>query len=147
MSTIPRSLLRRSTRALPSTIHPNPQLRALTSHHRFLHQTTPAQPPYKDDQDRESLKPKAHEYTQSGTDDETAASHGDAAFNPKKTSPESAKETAAEGAKQQDKGDPLESSPADHDFAEGGRGQEEDRPHGGQTKPSGGGSAPKAKKV
>ncbi|KAI8635592.1 hypothetical protein F5Y19DRAFT_469468 [Xylariaceae sp. FL1651] len=123
--------------------------RLLPSHAtRLLHQTAVSRLPYKDDMDRESLKPKAHENTQSGTDEETAAAHGDAAFNPDKTSPESAKKAAGQGASQQGKqNSPLDASPADHDFAEAGRGKEEDRPHGGQTKRSGGGDAPKAGKA
>ncbi|KAI0400280.1 hypothetical protein F4802DRAFT_602182 [Xylaria palmicola] len=117
---------------------------------RPLHQTAVRglPPPYKDDMDRESLKPKAHEYTQSGTDDETAARHGDAAFSPDKTSPEQEKRAAAEGAAQQGKQSPLEASPADHGFAAGGRGQTEGRPQQhGKSKKSGGGDAPKAGKV
>lgn len=96
--------------------------------------------PYKDDMDRESLKPKAHENTQSGTDDETAAQHGDAAFNPDKTSPERERDTAAQGGK----GNPLAASPADHDFAKGGQDGGEDKPKRGESKKSGGGDAPKA---
>ncbi|KAI0421522.1 hypothetical protein F5X98DRAFT_370655 [Xylaria grammica] len=114
---------------------------------RLLHQTAGCGMPYKDDMDRESLKPKAHEYTQSGTDDETASHHGDAAFNPNKTSPESEKDTAGEGAAQQGKQNPLESSPANHDFAKGGRSDAQDRPQYGKSKKSGGGNAPKAGKV
>ncbi|KAI0908238.1 hypothetical protein F4824DRAFT_500919 [Ustulina deusta] len=122
--------------------------RILPSHaSRLLHQTAVRGAPYKDDMDRESLKPKAHEYTQSGTDDETASEHGDAAFDPDKTSPEHEKDTAAEGAAQKGKGNPLESSPADHDFAKGGRSGAEDRPEYGKSKKSGGGNAPKAGKV
>ncbi|KAI1310702.1 hypothetical protein F5Y03DRAFT_392148 [Xylaria venustula] len=114
---------------------------------RLLHQTAVSRSPYKDDMDRESLKPKAHEYTQSGTDDETAAAHGDAAFNPNKTSPEHEKDTAAQGAAQQGKQNPLESSPADHDFAKGGRTDTKGNPQYGSSKRSGGGNAPKAGKV
>lgn len=99
--------------------------------------------PYKDDMDRESLKPKAHENTQSGTDDETASQHGDAAFNPNKTSPEKEKDTAAQGGGE-GSGNPLESSPANHDFAKGGQDAEEGKPKRGETKKSGSGDAPKA---
>jgi len=115
---------------------------------RLLHQTAVSRmPPYKDDMDRESLKPKAHEYTQSGTDDETAAEHSDAAFNPNKTSPETEKDTAAEGAKQKTKDNPLESSPANHSFAEGGKGTSESKPSIGKSKKSGGSHPPKSGKV
>lgn len=125
--------------------------RILPSHTtRLLHQTAVLRsPPYKDDMDRESLKPKVHENTQSGTDDETAASHGDAAFNPNNTSPEGERDSAAQGASQQGKqSSPLEASPADHDFAKGGKGPAvEDQARGGQAKRSGAGDAPKAGKV
>ncbi|KAI1122650.1 hypothetical protein F5Y10DRAFT_70904 [Nemania abortiva] len=113
---------------------------------RLLHQSGVLRAPYKDDMDRESLKPRAHEYTQSGTDDETARQHGDAAFNPDKTAPENEKNTAGEGAAQKGKQNPLESSPADHDFAKGGR-ESEGKPQHGKKKKSGGGDAPKAGKA
>ncbi|KAI8946456.1 hypothetical protein F4801DRAFT_564617 [Xylaria longipes] len=123
--------------------------RILPSHtSRLLHQTAVSRTPYKDDMDRESLKPKAHEYTQSGTDDETAAQHGDAAFNPNKTAPETEKATAAQGAAQKDKQSPLDASPADHGFAKGGSDEGEARPQqSGKSKRSGGGEAPKAGKA
>ncbi|KAF3018443.1 hypothetical protein E8E14_005911 [Neopestalotiopsis sp. 37M] len=92
---------------------------------------------YKDDQDRESLKPKAHEYTQSGTDDQAAA-NTDAAFNPNKTSPE-AEKAAADSS--------LTNSPADPSVAKAGQGHAEDKTHGGNKKSSGHGSPPKGKKV
>ncbi|KAI0518083.1 hypothetical protein F5B22DRAFT_645333 [Xylaria bambusicola] len=115
---------------------------------RLLHQTAVCRMPYKDDMDRESLKPKAHEYTQSGTDDEAASKHGDAAFNPNKTSPDNARDTAAQGAAQQNKQNPLESSPADKEFAKGGSAPAvEDQAKSAQTKRSGTGNAPKAGKV
>ncbi|KAI0102318.1 hypothetical protein GGR51DRAFT_562755 [Nemania sp. FL0031] len=110
---------------------------------RLLHQSSVRQLPYKDDMDRESLKPRAHEYTQSGTDDETARQHDDAAFNPDKTAPETERDTAAEGAAQKGKLNPLEASPADHDFAKGGR-ETEGKPQRGKAKKSGGGDPPKA---
>lgn len=46
----------------------------------------------KQTQDKDSLKPVSTEYSKSGSDDEAA--HSDAAFDPNKTSPESAKATA-----------------------------------------------------
>lgn len=101
---------------------------------------------YKDDQDRESLKPKAHEYTQTGTDDEAA--HSDAAFNPNKTSPENEKDTA--GAGQTPAQNPLEGSPANKDMAkggEGGEGKEKNKAQQGDIKRSGSGSGPKDGKV
>ncbi|ORY62549.1 uncharacterized protein BCR38DRAFT_317955, partial [Pseudomassariella vexata] len=72
--------------------------------------------PYKNDQDRESVKPRAHEYTGSGSDDGAAAQE-DAAFNPDKTSPEEAKKTAGKGQAEGDS-NPLEVSPANKDVSE-----------------------------
>ncbi|KAI0388345.1 hypothetical protein F5Y17DRAFT_453206 [Xylariaceae sp. FL0594] len=122
MSALRTTILRAArTPTLPRTL-PRTTLRP-------FHQTASAHlPPYKDDMDRESLKPKAHEYTQSGTDEETAAEHPDAAFNPNKTSPEEEKRAAGEGAVEQGKqgGSPLESSPADKTFAQGGEGKGSD---------------------
>lgn len=125
---------------------------------RLLHQTAAARrPPYKDDMDRESLKPKAHENTQSGTDEEVAVEHSDAAFNPRKTAPETEKKAAAEGAAQKGKQtDPLASSPADHDFAKGGgaegegkstRGADKNGKGNEKEKSSGAGNPPKAGKA
>ncbi|KAI0189653.1 hypothetical protein F4808DRAFT_465900 [Astrocystis sublimbata] len=115
---------------------------------RLLHQTGAPRLPYKDDMDRESVKPKAHEYTASGTDEETAKKHGDAAFNPDKTAPETEKKAAGSGAAQQDKENPLAASPADKDFASGGssgKSHEGGAPkESGKTRRSGGGSPPKA---
>ncbi|KAI1380394.1 hypothetical protein F4677DRAFT_441707 [Hypoxylon crocopeplum] len=105
---------------------------------RPIHQSSVLRTPYKDDMDRESFKPKTHEYTQSGTDEEVASKE-DAAFNPNKTDPETEKDTAAA----ESNGNPLRESPANKGFAEAGRGHEEDKPHGGQKKASGGGDAPK----
>lgn len=105
---------------------------------RQIHQS-PALRAYKDDMDRESFKPKTHEYTQSGTDEEVAAKD-DAAFNPNKTDPETEKKAAAA----ESNGNPLDESPADKDFAEAGKSSAEDKTHGEQkTQASGGGSAPK----
>jgi hypothetical protein len=121
--------------------------RILPSHaSRLLHQTAVSRLPYKDDMDRESLKPKAHENTQSGTDEETAAQHPDASFNPNKTSPEAAKKTATEGNTQKSKHNPLEASPANHSFAKGGQSNKESNPSPGKSKKSGGSDAPKAGK-
>ncbi|KAI1814881.1 hypothetical protein GGS20DRAFT_376067 [Poronia punctata] len=140
------SALRTSVfRSAPARLLPSSRITQIQT--RLLHQTAVNRIPYKDDMDRESLKPKAHEYTQSGTDDETAAKHDDAAFNPKKTSPEEAKDTAEQGAKQQNKDSPLESSPANHSFSEGGKGTSESTPKLGKSKASGGHSSAKSGKV
>ncbi|KAI1867307.1 hypothetical protein JX265_000856 [Neoarthrinium moseri] len=107
---------------------------------RPFHSSAVSHRPYKDDQDRESLKPKAHEYTGSGEDDDMAA-NPDAAFNPNKTSPGAAKEAAGHG----NDTNPLENSPANKDVAESGRGKEEDKTKAGAGKRSGGGSPAKNK--
>ena len=73
-----RSLLQRATRAQ-------------FSQPRFL-STTRSLLAAKDTQDKDTLKPISNEYSKSGSDD--AAAHSDAAFNPNKTSPESAEATA-----------------------------------------------------
>ncbi|KAH6648007.1 hypothetical protein BKA67DRAFT_662744 [Truncatella angustata] len=111
---------------------------------RGLRTTAPARMAYKDDQDRESLKPKAHEYTQSGTD-EGAAAQSDAAFNPDKTSPETERQTAGAG---RGEGNELESSPANKEFAHGGAANDEDttKTSKGSKKSSGSGSPAKGGK-
>ncbi|CAJ2504860.1 Uu.00g122540.m01.CDS01 [Anthostomella pinea] len=136
-----RTLLRASSRAPASAARLTTNTTSIRLA-RPIHQSAALQLPYKDDQDRNSLKPRAHEYTGSGTDEGTAANE-DAAFNPDKTSPEAAKETAGKG----NDTNPLEVSPANPDTAKAGRGKEDDRPHGGQSKASRGGDAPKAGKV
>jgi len=65
---------------------------------------------YKDDQDRQSLKPRPSEGTKSGSDDEVAEKT-DAAFNPNKTAPEEEKASAANN------GNPLEASGANQEFS------------------------------
>ncbi|KAI1387498.1 uncharacterized protein F4822DRAFT_430244 [Hypoxylon trugodes] len=132
--------LRTALRARPSARLNSNTSRIVAA--RQLHQSSVQQFPYKDDMDRESFKPKTHEYTTSGTDEEVASKQ-DAAFNPNKTDPET--ETKAAGA--ESNGNPLNESPANKAFAEAGRGKEEDRPHGGQKKASGGGSGPKKGKT
>ncbi|KAI1496698.1 hypothetical protein F5X99DRAFT_413871 [Biscogniauxia marginata] len=154
MASLRSAVLRTSSRArvplalrLTTTTtnrHPVPQ----QQQRRPIHRPAALARPYKDDMDRESLKPKAHEYTHSGTDDQVAASE-DAAFDPDKTSPEAQKDTAGAEASEGTT-NPLEASPANRDFAGAGAGggKKEDRPqHGGQAKASGGGSPPKKGKV
>ncbi|KAI5865942.1 hypothetical protein GGS23DRAFT_361454 [Durotheca rogersii] len=98
-----------------------------------------ARAPYKDDMDRESLKPRSRENTQSGTDDEVAAKR-DAAYGPHKTDPDTERRAAAA----ESDGNPLDESPANKEFAEAGRGHAEDKPVGPQKqrKASGFGDAP-----
>ncbi|KAI2463740.1 hypothetical protein F4781DRAFT_107911 [Annulohypoxylon bovei var. microspora] len=133
--------LRTALRARPTTHLTSTTVRLAAA--RQIHQSSALRAPYKDDMDRESFKPKTHEYTQSGTDEEVATKQ-DAAFNPHKTDPDTEKKAAAE----ESNGNPLEQSPANKDFAEAGRGKEEDKSHGGKKKKaSGGGGAPKNSKV
>lgn len=105
---------------------------------RFL-STTPTRFAAKDAQDKDSLKPRSTEYSKSGSDD--AAASSDAAFNPNKTSPESAEATAENEAGGKDNS--LNVSPGNEDVSEpndpevGGNGGAPDK------KSSGGGSAPK----
>lgn len=74
---------------------------------RAYHTTPIARFPYKDSQDRESLKPQTAEHTKSGRDDDAAAA-GKAAFDRGITTPEGARDAAAE-----ERGsDPLEVSGA-----------------------------------
>lgn len=76
------------------------------------HTSRRLQLPYKDDQDRESLKPRSTEGTKSSSDDDAAA-QTDTAFDPSTTSPEAEKESARKESKQKDGTSPLESSGAD----------------------------------
>ncbi|ELQ35912.1 hypothetical protein MCOR27_006974 [Pyricularia oryzae] len=74
---------------------------------RQFHGAGIARMPYKDDQDRESLKPRAQEYSKSeGGDNEAAKT--DAAFNPNKTRPETEKKAGGES---------LDASPANKDIS------------------------------
>jgi len=66
----------------------------------------------KDDKDRQSLNPRRSEGTKSGFDDEVAEKT-DAAFNPKTTTPEAEKESAAKASN----GNPLEASGANQEFS------------------------------
>ena len=116
-----------------------------------FHRTAAARLPYKDDMDRESLKPKTHENTQSGTDDQVAE-YTEAAFDPHKTDPDSERAAAArEDRSQPGHASPIDESAANRDFAANTTGAREDR-HPGTAgaepqKPSAGGSAPKKTKV
>ncbi|KAK6956965.1 hypothetical protein Daesc_002247 [Daldinia eschscholtzii] len=114
----------------------------LVASSRHMHQSAALRSPYKDDMDRESLKPKAHEYTTTGTDEEVATKQ-DAAFNPDKTDPDTEMNTAAK----ESNGNPLDGSPADKGFSEAGSGKSEDKTHGGQKKASSAGDAPKKGRI
>jgi hypothetical protein len=63
------------------------QARSFHSNVRYLYAT-------KDAQDKDSLKPRATEYSKSGSDD--AAAHDDAAFDPNQTKPETERKNMGE---------------------------------------------------
>ncbi|OAQ71328.1 hypothetical protein VFPPC_13502 [Pochonia chlamydosporia 170] len=87
----------------PATLGALPRLFAANRYH-----TTPAFAyPYKDSQDRESLKPRSSQNTKSGRDDDVAATPK-AAFGRDVTSPEGERATATE----EEGSDPLEVSGA-----------------------------------
>ncbi len=122
-------------RARAATLQVGPGSQAIV---RKYHQTRIFLNPYKDDQDRNSLKPRASDQTKSASDGDVAA-HEDAAFNPKKTRPEEEKDAAG---KKTDS-NPLEVSGANQDISKpqgdnpGGRlkpGQDKQRRSGGKTK-------------
>lgn len=107
-----RSILRAPAQARPQTITPHQRFlspAATAAAARSLHSSPRSQFPYKDDQDRESLKPKSTEGSKSGTDQDAAESS--AAFDPSTTSPEGAKDKA-EG---EGNGNPLEASGANQE--------------------------------
>lgn len=103
-----RSVLRASAQARPQTIAPHQPFFSPAAAARGFHGSSRPQRPYKDDQDRESLKPKSTEGSKSGTDQDAAETS--AAFDPSTTSPEGAKDKA-EG---ETNGNPLDVSGANH---------------------------------
>lgn len=116
--------------------------RAVVSQPRFLSTTAPRFAS-KDTEDKDTLKPRSNEYSKSGSDDSAAAS--DAAFNPNKTSPESAERTAeAEGNKDGAEADPLNVSPGNPEVSKPRPAQEGGASSGVRTKKSGGGSPKKS---
>jgi hypothetical protein len=58
-----------------------------------FHSSALLQRPYKDDQDKDSLKPGSSEYSKSGSGDDQAAAT-DAAFDPNQTKPETQSKNA-----------------------------------------------------
>lgn len=108
---------------------------------RTYHNTPFLRLPYKDDQDRESLKPRSTEGTKSGSDNETAQT--DAAFDASKTSPEEAHESA----EKESDGNPLDTSGANQSkskpLGEKGGGEMKSTTKGQNNKASGHGSPQK----
>lgn len=66
---------------------------------------------YKDDQDREALRPRPSDGTKSGSDDQVAEKK--VAFDPKSTDPQDAKDSAG----RESNGNPLEASGANQEFS------------------------------
>lgn len=104
--------------------------------------------PYKNDQDRESLRPQSAQTTGSSTDE--AAAQSDAAFDPSTTRPEDEKHAAAKegsGDRSDGGGNPLEVSGANHERSkpQGEDGGEEMKgtTKNAETGKSGGGSPEK----
>jgi hypothetical protein len=131
---------RLATAHIRATVLPSSVACSARNPYRPLHSTNVSRQPYKDDQDRESLKPRSKENTRSSSDGEIAESHGDAAFNPNKTSPEEAKDTAGADTE----GNPLEVSGANQEMSKpqgdkaegesrGGEGAGKQRASGGVT--------------
>ncbi|KAL6897033.1 hypothetical protein GGI43DRAFT_105412 [Trichoderma evansii] len=117
--------------------------RCTTGIPRLYHTSAALRLPYKDSQDRESLKPRSNNGTRSARDDDVS-DQKDAAFNPHKTDPESELEAAGRG----NKVNPLSASGANQEFNKPmGEGKKaHDTGPGKETRKggrSGGGSAPK----
>lgn len=111
-----------SLRSISSALRAPAQARARSVTHRqsaiispaasvqqacLFHGAPASRLPYKDDQDRKSLKPQTTQGSVSGTDQEAAES--DAAFDRNTTRPEAEKDQAEKGSG----GNPLETSGAD----------------------------------
>ncbi|RFU77185.1 hypothetical protein TARUN_5057 [Trichoderma arundinaceum] len=110
---------------------------------RPYHASTALRLPYKNSQDRESLKPASNDGTRSARDEDVTAQE-DAAFNPRKTDPETQREAAGRG----NETNPLDASGANQEFSKP-MGDEKTAHNTGPGKEtrkggkSGGGSAPK----
>lgn len=129
------SSLRSLTTILRAPLTPQARLSVTRHHHQFLptsaslngartyHASRASPLPYKNDQDRESLRPQSTQTTGSGTDE--AAAQSDAAFDPSTTRPEeekraAGKEAGANGSKAdsgsgEGGGNPLEMSGANQE--------------------------------
>ncbi|KAL7938480.1 hypothetical protein V8C35DRAFT_288187 [Trichoderma chlorosporum] len=119
--------------------------RCMTGIPRLYHTSSVLRYPYKDSQDRQSLKPRSNNGTRSGRDDDVAAQK-DAAFDPSKTDP--TPESEAEVAGRGNETNPLNASGANQEFNKPmGEGPEaHNTGPGKETRKggrSGGGSAPK----
>lgn len=79
---------------------------------RFFRSITTSNSPYKDAQDKDSLKPRSTQNTVSGRDDDLV-DHPKAAFKQSQNAPETEREAAGENAN----GNPLEASGANQDLS------------------------------
>ncbi|KAF5013766.1 hypothetical protein FDECE_246 [Fusarium decemcellulare] len=100
------SLLRNALRAAQPTVRP-------------LHTTARLRMPYKDSQDRETLRPVTNENTKSGRDEQMSQEHADTAFDPNTTRPEeAAAQTRNKSSKRDPRGeDPLHASGANQEIS------------------------------
>ncbi|EME89354.1 uncharacterized protein MYCFIDRAFT_123521, partial [Pseudocercospora fijiensis CIRAD86] len=128
-------------------LHPRIRASRYTLAIRQYQSTSRRQHPYKDSQDKDSLKPHSNEYSKSGGDQAAAATES-VAFDASKTSPEAQQESARQETGG-NSNDPLNVSPANRDISQP-RGQQEGGAQGsaGETgdggsrqRTSGGGSA------
>jgi len=110
--------LHHATRLQPSTLlqHHIPTI-LIPPHQRLYHPTPSSRQPYKDDQDRQSVKPRTHSGSNSASDSEVA-SHNGTSYSPKSTDPENESETAKkEAAGRGGAENPLELSGANKDLS------------------------------
>ncbi|KAJ4419752.1 hypothetical protein N0V82_004795 [Gnomoniopsis sp. IMI 355080] len=140
-----------SLRSVPTILRSQARARTFTTRQRLsissinatrsYHNTPSLRLPYKDDQDRESLKPRSTEGTKSGTDSDAAQT--DAAFDGSKTSPEAAHESA----EKEENGNSLDTSGANQSkskpLGEEGGGEMKSTTKGQNDKASGHGSPQK----
>ncbi|KAK4147519.1 uncharacterized protein C8A04DRAFT_24773 [Dichotomopilus funicola] len=119
-----------------------PAISSFTQQHRPYHLTARCLLPYKDDQDRQSLNPRRSEGTKSASDDEVAEK-SDAAFNPRKTSPEAEHESAGK----ESNGNPLEASGANQELSRPKSSSQQRSGEEGKKEKSGGSGGKKAGKV
>ena len=97
---VPRRPVTRTTTTAAASSSSSSAAAAARQYH-----TTPRRAlPYKDSQDRETLRPRTAEHTATGRDDDVAGAHPDAAFNPSKTRPETERRTAAAEEEKQNGG-------------------------------------------
>jgi hypothetical protein len=110
---LPRAIRISSTSRSHRLLHPRPFATSLAFSNRSS-EGGDRNPQRDAQQDRDKINTDANEYAKSGTDD-TAAKNEDAAFDPKITSPEGARQKAGEGNEE----NPLDVSPANQEVSQG----------------------------